>query len=74
MTTINGLPAHVLLAHAIVVLLPLSAVLLVLTALWAPARRRLAGPNALLRSWSSRWCRSPPAPVNGWSIVLRQPS
>jgi hypothetical protein len=48
MTTINGLPAHVLLVHAIVVLLPLSAVLLVLTALWPPARRRLAGPNALL--------------------------
>ncbi|MEV6415149.1 DUF2231 domain-containing protein [Kribbella sp. NPDC051718] len=48
MTTVNGLPAHVLLVHAIVVLLPLSAVLLVLTAVWAPARRRLAGPNALL--------------------------
>src|SRR4051794_38395489 len=48
MSTINGLPAHVLLVHAIVVLLPLSAVLLVLTALWPAARRRLAGLNALL--------------------------
>jgi hypothetical protein len=48
LTTVNGLPAHVLLVHAIVVLLPLSAALLVLTALWAPARRRLAGPNAFL--------------------------
>jgi hypothetical protein len=48
MTTVNGLPAHVLLVHAIVVLLPLCALLLVLTAVWAPARRRLAGPNALL--------------------------
>ncbi|GAA0927903.1 hypothetical protein GCM10009554_09120 [Kribbella koreensis] len=48
MTTVNGLPAHVLLVHAIVVLLPLSALLLILTALWAPARSRLAGPNALL--------------------------
>ena len=48
MTTVNGLPAHILLVHAIVVLLPLSALLLVLTAVWAPARRRLAGLNALL--------------------------
>jgi hypothetical protein len=46
--TVNGLPAHVLLVHAIVVLLPLSALLLVLTALWPAARTRLAGPNALL--------------------------
>ncbi|TCC08455.1 DUF2231 domain-containing protein [Kribbella soli] len=48
MQTVNGLPAHVLLVHAIVVLLPLAAALLVLTALWPPARRRLAGPNAIL--------------------------
>jgi hypothetical protein len=48
MQTVNGLPAHVLLVHAIVVLLPLSAALLVLTALWPAARRRLAGPNAAL--------------------------
>ncbi len=48
MQTVNGLPAHVLLVHAIVVLLPLAAALLALTALWPPARRRLAGPNAIL--------------------------
>ncbi|MEU5261509.1 DUF2231 domain-containing protein [Amycolatopsis sp. NPDC021455] len=48
MTTVNGLPAHVLLVHAIVVLLPLSALLLVLTALWPAARAKLAGPNAIL--------------------------
>lgn len=48
MTTLNGLPAHILLVHAIVVLLPLAAGLLVLTAVWPAARRRLAGPNALL--------------------------
>lgn len=48
MSTVNGLPAHILLVHAVVVLLPLTAVLLVLTAAWAPARARLAGPNALL--------------------------
>jgi len=48
MQTVNGLPAHVLLVHAIVVLLPLSAALLALTALWPAARRRLAGPNVIL--------------------------
>lgn len=48
MSTINGLPAHILLVHAIVVLLPLAALLLVLTAIWPSARSRLAGPNAIL--------------------------
>lgn len=48
MGTVNGLPAHILLVHAIVVLLPLTALLLVLTAAWPAARRRLAAPNALL--------------------------
>ncbi len=48
MTTINGLPAHVLLVHAIVVLLPLSSLLLVLSGLWPAARRKLAAPNAIL--------------------------
>lgn len=48
MNTINGLPAHILLVHAIVVLIPLAAFLLILTAVWPAARRRLAGPNAIL--------------------------
>ncbi|GAA0927711.1 hypothetical protein GCM10009554_08800 [Kribbella koreensis] len=48
MNTLNGLPVHVLLVHAVVVLMPLSALVLVLTAFWASARRRLAGANALL--------------------------
>jgi hypothetical protein len=48
MGTVNGLPAHILLVHAIVVLLPLTALLLVLTAVWPAARRRLAAPNAIL--------------------------
>lgn len=48
MGTVNGLPAHVLLVHAIVVLLPLAAVLLIITAIWPRMRARLAGPNALL--------------------------
>ena len=48
MTTVNGLPAHILLVHAIIVLLPLAALLLVLSALWPAARAKLAGPNAIL--------------------------
>jgi len=48
MGTVNGLPAHVLLVHAIVVLLPLAALLLVATAIWPKLRARFAGPNALL--------------------------
>jgi len=48
MGAINGLPAHILLVHAIVVLLPLAALLLVLTAVSPAIRRRLAGPNAIL--------------------------
>jgi hypothetical protein len=48
MDTVNGLPAHVLLVHAVVVLLPLAALLLVLTTLWPAVRHRLAGPNAIL--------------------------
>jgi hypothetical protein len=41
MTTIGGLPAHILLVHAVVVLIPLSAVLLVVIAISSRARRRL---------------------------------
>jgi hypothetical protein len=48
MGTVNGLPAHVLLVHVIVVLLPLAAMLLIVTAIWPTMRARLAGANALL--------------------------
>jgi hypothetical protein len=48
METVNGLPAHVLLVHGVVVLLPMTSFLLVLTAVWPQARERFAGPNALL--------------------------
>lgn len=41
MTTINGLPAHALLVHFIVVLAPLTAILAILSALWPAARQRL---------------------------------
>lgn len=38
---INGLPAHVLLVHVVIVLLPLAALMLVLSAVWPAARARL---------------------------------
>ena len=41
LTTIAGLPAHVLLVHAVVMLAPLTALLEILCALWPAARRRL---------------------------------
>ena len=42
MSTFNGLPAHVLLVHFIVVLAPLTAILAIVCALWPAARQRLA--------------------------------
>ncbi|MFJ5228428.1 DUF2231 domain-containing protein [Kitasatospora sp. NPDC088391] len=41
MSTINGLPAHVLLVHAVVVLVPLTALALIVCALLPAAARRL---------------------------------
>jgi|SRR5690625_1754271 len=41
MSTIAGLPAHVLLLHFVVALVPLTAILLILCAVWPAARRRL---------------------------------
>lgn len=41
LSTFQGLPAHILLVHFIVVLAPLTAVLAILCALWPPARRHL---------------------------------
>lgn len=50
MGQINGLPAHVLIVHFVVVAVPLSALLLVASAVWPAARRRLglATPVAAL--------------------------
>ena len=48
MSTFNGLPLHVLMVHAVVVLIPLSAVLLVLVAFWPAARARFAELTAVL--------------------------
>jgi hypothetical protein len=38
---INGLPAHILLVHAVVVLVPLAALLAVIAIAWPAARRKL---------------------------------
>lgn len=40
-TKISGLPAHILLVHAVVVLVPLAALLTICSAVWPRARRRL---------------------------------
>ena len=48
MTTINGIPAHVLLVHAVVVLLPLAALAVILHATWPAAARRLGIVTPLL--------------------------
>ncbi len=48
MTEINGLPAHILLVHLIVVLVPLTAISLLLCAFWPAARRRLVWPTLVL--------------------------
>ncbi|TQF73524.1 hypothetical protein FK531_08540 [Rhodococcus spelaei] len=48
MSTINGLPAHVLLVHFVVVLAPLTAILLILCSAWPAARRRLVWPTLAL--------------------------
>jgi len=40
-STFNGLPAHILLNHFVVVLAPLTAILAIVCALWPAARRRL---------------------------------
>jgi len=45
---VNGLPTHILLVHAVVVLLPLAAVLVAVTAWWPTLRRRLGVLTPLL--------------------------
>ena len=48
MSTITGLPAHILLLHFVVVLVPLTAILLIVCALWPAARQRLVWLVAIL--------------------------
>jgi hypothetical protein len=40
MITINGLPAHILLVHLVVVLLPLTSAMAVLGSIWPAAQRK----------------------------------
>lgn len=47
-TTLNGVPTHPLLVHAVVVLVPLTALLVVLAAVWPAAARRLGWVPAVL--------------------------
>jgi hypothetical protein len=47
-TEINGLPAHALLVHAVVVLVPLAALAVTLSALWPRLRWRLSWIPPLL--------------------------
>lgn len=47
-TEINGLPAHVLLVHVVVVMVPLAALALLLSVAWPAARRRLGVVTPLL--------------------------
>jgi hypothetical protein len=48
MTEINGLPAHVLFVHFLVALVPLTALLVMVCAVWPAARRRLVWPTLIL--------------------------
>lgn len=51
-TQINGLPAHVLLIHLVIVLVPVAALLMVAQA-WSPAIRRWAGVLGPLLSFGA---------------------
>ena len=51
MSLINGLPAHPLLVHFIVVLALLTAALAVLCAVWPAARQRLKRGRAASGAW-----------------------
>ncbi|MFG1793108.1 DUF2231 domain-containing protein [Nocardia sp. NPDC049149] len=48
MSTLNGLPVHVLLVHVIVVVVPLTAISVTLSALWPSVRQRLVWPAVFL--------------------------
>jgi hypothetical protein len=50
LNTVEGLPAHPLLVHAVAVFVPLTAVLAVLIVLWPAARRRIAGASLFVAS------------------------
>ena len=57
MSTINGLPAHVLLVHFVVVLMPLTAVYVVAAAFWRGLRDLLWWVGVLLAAGLVVLCR-----------------
>src|SRR6202000_344842 len=68
-TTINDLPAHVLLVHIVVVFVPLAAILLVCSAVWPAARRR---PGLITPVVSLRALVSVPLPTRAGSWLIRR--
>ena len=46
--TVNGLPAHPLIAHVVAIFVPLTALLAVLVVLWPAARRRVGAASLFL--------------------------
>ena len=48
MDQINGLPTHIILVHAVVVLVPLTALLVLLCVFWPAARVRLVWPTLIM--------------------------
>jgi uncharacterized membrane protein len=73
-TVIDGLPAHVLFVHFIVVLVPLTALLEIVCALWRAARRRLVWLVLILAALTTVLT---PITINAgeWLVSLRkQPS
>ena len=84
MNVINGLPAHVLLIHLVVVGVPLAAVATVASAVWPAARRRLGIGTPLvalaalvcvpITTHAGEWLRDhvyiDPMTVNG-QLILR---
>lgn len=71
MTEVNGLPAHALLLHFIVVLVPLTAILLIVCALWPAARRHLVWLTLILAAVTAALT---PITVNAgeWLFNLRR--
>jgi hypothetical protein len=72
MTVINGLPAHVLLLHFIVVLAPLTASLEIACAVWPPARRGLLVWLALILAFATTVLTPITTDAGEWLYNLRR--
>lgn len=73
MTEIRGLPAHILLVHFTVVLVPLTALLVIVCALWPAARRHLVWLTLILAAVTAVLT---PTAINAgeWLFKLRRNS